>query len=392
MDNNHNQELYQVISDRITNSPQNRITFAEYMDLVLYHPQQGYYARKSTQIGAQGDFFTSPHLAQDFGQLLAKQFFQMWEILGKPNSFQLVEMGAGQGIIAADILTYWQQEEPEFWQVLEYIIIEKSPQMQVQQQKLLQPFCQKTQWLDWQDILDNQITGCCFSNELVDAFPVHQLIVKDGKIQEIYLTLSPENNNFIEIADMVSTSDILDYFQTLEININSYPEGYRTEVNLAALDWLKTVSNKLKSGYLLTIDYGYSATRYYHPNRSQGTLQCYYKHQYHNNPYLNLGNQDMTAHVNFTALEITGKSFDLQTVGFTQQGLFLMVLGLGERIANISQIEVQNAQQMQKVLQRRQALHQLIDPTGLGNFGVLIQSKGLTQSPQNPPLIGLTVP
>jgi SAM-dependent MidA family methyltransferase len=391
MDNHQNEEIVRVISDRIFTSSHQRITFAEYMDLVLYHSEHGYYAKKSSQIGATGDFFTSPHLGSDFAECLAKQFTQMWDILEHPNRFQLVEMGAGQGIIAKDILTYFQKTNPDLFSVLEYKIIEKSPQMQAQQRRLLLEFERQVKWYSWDEIAPETIYGCFFSNELIDAFPVHQVIVKDGKLKEIYVTLEPENQSLGEIIDEISTVELERYFERLEIDITSYEDGYRTEVNLESDRWLQTVADKLKQGYIITIDYGYSANRYYNPFRPEGTLQCYFKHQYHNNPYINLGNQDITSHVNFTALEIAGENYELETLGFTKQGMFLMALGLGERIADLSQIEVQNSQQMQQILQRRQALHQLIDPMGLGNFGVLIQSKGSTNSPQKQQLIGLGI-
>lgn len=389
MDNNQTEEIVQIIRDRILSSPQQRITFAEYMDLVLYHSEYGYYARKSSQIGATGDFFTSPHLGSDFAECLAQQFEQIWQILDYPKPFHIVEMGAGQGLIGKDILTYFQYNNPGLLANLEYGIVEKSEKMQVEQRRNLEPFQQHIRWYNWDEIECDRICGCFFSNELVDAFPVHQVIVKDGKLKEIYVTSYLDDRSFIEIIDELSTVELAIYFEKLEIDITSYVDGYRTEVNLESDRWLQTVADKLKQGYVITIDYGYSANRYYNPFRREGTLQCYFKHQYHNNPYINLGNQDLTSHVNFTGLEIAGENYGLKTVGFTKQGMFLMALGLGERIAEISKIEVQTSQEMHQVLQHRQALHQLIDPMGLGNFGVLIQSKGLTNSQQTQQLISL---
>ena len=149
------------------------------------------------------------------------------------------------------------------------------------------------------------------------------------------------------------------------------------------------VGDKLKRGYLLTIDYGYPATRYYNPTRSQGTLQCYYQHRHHDNPYINIGRQDITAHVDFTALERWGDRCGLQKIGFTQQGLFLMALGIGDRIAAVSNI---TGQSIQEILRRREALHQLINPQGLGGFGVLVQSKELTEEEVGQNLQGLSFP
>jgi SAM-dependent MidA family methyltransferase len=188
----------------------------------------------------------------------------------------------------------------------------------------------------------------------------------------------------------LSTPQLLSYFSPLKIDLlsNIYPEGYRTEINLAAIDWITTIANKLHQGFVLTIDYGYSADRYYTPTRSSGTLQCYYQHRHHNNPYIYIGKQDITAHVDFTALEKQGELLELEVIGFTQQALFLMALGLGDRIAANSQTPGQN---LSEVLRRRDSLHSLINPMGLGGFGVLIQGKRLTAS-KPIQLKGLTIP
>ena len=151
------------------------------------------------------------------------------------------------------------------------------------------------------------------------------------------------------------------------------------------MDWLTTVAGKLQRGYVVTIDYGYTSNsgslrqNYYSPSRPQGTLQCYYRHRHHNDPYIHLGEQDITAHVNFTALENQGKLLGLERESFTKQGLFLMELGLGDRLVALANLKLEgdraSPQTVIKVMQRRQALHQLIEPSGLGGFGVLIQSK-----------------
>ena len=392
--------LREFITQQINQSPNQRISFAEYMNWVLYHPQQGYYATPGIRIGAFGDFFTAPHLGTDFGELLAEQLVEMWEILDQPHPFTLVEMGAGQGILAADILQYIQRQYPRCFEAVDYIIIEKSPSLKAEQQQKLKDTIGSTvsvRWCEWDEIPDASITGCFFSNELVDALPVHQVIVRDRQLREIYVTLnsygmgnSSSNAYFSEIEANLSTPQLQTYFETLKIDLLSdiYPEGYRTEINLAALDWITTVGNKLQQGFVLTIDYGYTAERYYSPTRSGGTLQCYYQHRHHNNPYIYIGKQDITAHVDFTALEKQGELSGLKVIGFTQQALFLMALGLGDRIAAISQIQGEN---LSEILRRREALHSLINPMGLGKFGVLVQSKGLTR--EKPiQLKGLTIP
>jgi SAM-dependent MidA family methyltransferase len=374
----------EVIADRIDRAPQQRITFAEYMDAALYHPQVGYYTANADLIGEGGDFLTSPHLAADFGETIAVQLHQLWEILNRPQLFNLVEMGAGRGLLAAQILTYTRQQYPDFFQTIDYIIIETSGAMIAVQQLELRDL--PIRWCRWEEIPNSSIVGCFLSNELLDAFPVHQVTAVDGKLQEIYVT-SDADGNFSEIIGELSTARLRDYWQLNQVDLLKYQDGYRTEVNLAALDWLETVSQKLQRGHIISIDYGYTADRYYNPMRSQGTLQCYYQHSYHHNPYINIGKQDLTAHVDFTALQNHGESLGLQTVGFTQQGIFLMALGLGDRIAVIAS----SNGDLQSLLRRRQNLHQLIDPMGLGKFGVLIQSKGLTVAERDILLRGLSM-
>ena len=369
--------LKQVILAKIQANSDNRITFAEFMALALYHPDYGYYSSGQVAIGAEGDFFTASSLGPDFGELLAEQLAEMWLILDYPKPFQVIEMGAGLGYLAIDILNYWQSNYPDLLQNVEYSIIEESPSLMATQQEKLQSWREngiKLNWKNWSDLENTSVKGCFFSNELIDAFPVHQVIWQDDQLQEIYV--GENQGELIEIIAEISTPELLNYFEKVHIKINEsdYPDGYRTEVNLQALDWLNRIAQKLNKGYLLTIDYGYSAEKYYHPQRSQGTLQCYYQHRYHSDPFVNLGLQDITTHVNFTALENQGKSLGLETLGFTQQGLFLMSLGLGDRLVELSTGKFSVAE----IFKRRDALHQLIDPTGLGKFGVLLQGKGLS--------------
>jgi SAM-dependent MidA family methyltransferase len=383
-------KLQEIVLAQIRDSTPQQITFAQYMALVLYHQQYGYYMNR-VSIGSGGDFFTSASLGQDFGQLLAIQLREMWQNLGCPAPFWVVEMGAGNGELAQDILHYWQtNEHQDFIQAVKYIIIERSPSLRQQQQERLKSLKTKSNfefsWKNWSDLESESIEGCFFSNELVDAFPVH-LIQKDGQeLKEVHLGV--QEQKLTEIIAPLSTEKLAQYFEKVGIDLlqQQYALGYRTEVNLQALNWLETVASKLKRGYVLTIDYGHNAEKYYRPSRSQGTLQCYYQHRRHNNPYVNLGYQDITAHVDFTALEFYGKLHNLHKIGFTQQGLFLMALGLGDRLNELSSGKFS----ISEVFKRRDALHQLIDPTGLGSYGVLIQGKNLIDSEQS--LQGLAIP
>jgi SAM-dependent MidA family methyltransferase len=388
-------ELCQFIRQKIQERPEKRVTFAEYMTWVLYHPEYGYYSR-GAGIGASGDFATSPHLCADFGETLAEQFVEMWQIMGCPQPFQLVEMGAGQGILAGDILRYLRDRYPDFFRAIEYIVVEKSESLKTEQQHRLRNA--PIQWCNFDELDKNLIVGCFFSNELVDAFPVHQFIIQSGKLHEIYVATAPneEKIEFVEVVGEPSTSKLSEYLEFSGVDITQYPEGYRSEVHLAALDWVEMVAKRLQRGYVLTIDYGYSADRYYSLGRSQGTLQCYYRHRYHDNPYVYIGNQDITAHVNFTALQRQGELLRLSTLGFTPQGLFLMALGWGDRLVQLGNSpqgqKTATARDIASIMQRRQTLHALIDPMGFGKFGVLIQGKGLSDEEGGRWLKGLMEP
>lgn len=373
-------------SQRLIDLITHPLTFAEYMDLVLYHPEYGYYGSGQAEMGTQGDYFTSSSLGSTFGELLATQLWEIWQKLGKPNPFLVVEMGAGNGQLCRDIFVFLQENYPLILKNLDYIIIERSPVLIHRQKENLTQFKdQNISWQTWDDIPDNSVVGCFFSNELVDAFPVHRLLKENQQLKEIYVMVA--DGQIKEVIQGLSTSQLENYFNLIEINLLSeqYPQGYKTEVNLTALTWLTQLYNKLKRGYIITIDYGYPALKYYHPQRYEGTLNCYYQHRFHSNPYQNLGYQDMTTHIDFAALEKQGQLLGLETIGLTKQGLFLMALGLGQKLTELSA----GNYNLSEIMQRRDALHQLINPNGLGGFWVLIQGKGLSSAEKQQKLRGL---
>ncbi len=361
----------------IQSHPQQQITFTDFMDCALYDPDYGYYNQRALNLGPRGDFLTSPHVSPDFAELLAIQFVEMWHQLDRPDPFTIVEMGAGSGVLAQDLLKYLYHHHPDLWSTLTYCIIERSTALQAVQKRRLIEY-DKVHWLTRLDDRSKHnyaIVGCLFSNELVDAFPVHRVTVQDGSLFEIYVTF--DGCHFVEQVADLSTPQLKDYFQLVGIDITAatYPTGYTTEVNLAALEWIQAVAHGLERGYVLTIDYGYQAPSYYHPVRSQGTLLCYHNHLSGSNPYQYLGLQDMTAHVDFTALQQRGLQVGLSPLGLTRQESFLSSLGLIERLAHLSQLE--GSVPISRILQQRQALQTLIDPLGLGKLTVLLQTKGL---------------
>lgn len=370
MPDQENRELRKILLNRIRSA--GPMTFAEFMETVLYHPQEGYYYSPRDKIGPHGDYFTSPYLHPIFGHLLARQMRQMWQILDYPSPFHIVEIGAGKGLLCAHILHYCQKHFPELYQELIYLILEKSIFFQNEQKKLLGKFFDagKVHQTSLEVLLQeaHPIMGCIFSNELIDSFPVH-LICQEEELREIFVDY--DGQNFVEVCAEPSTPLLIDYLHNY---VSPLSAGQRAEVNLKALNWLEEVALILKRGFLLTIDYGYEAEELYHPTRREGTLLCYYRHTTTTNPYARLGYQDITAHVNFSALIKKGESLGLQQNGLVEQYKFLAALGL---LRDLENLEI-NRYQFSTVefLRQKIAMKSFLVPGGMGTlFKVLIQSK-----------------
>jgi len=310
------------------------ITFKTFMKMALYEPELGYYTSQNTKIGRAGDFYTSSHLHPVFGVMIGKQIEDMWEIMGKPDDFQIVEIGAGIGYICKDMLEYYKgssnkgQEAKDIFKHLQYIIIELNPIMREQQKNLLADFSDKVRWVSSLRELIS-IKGCILSNELLDAFSVH-LIQMDDEIKEIYIDVKKEQ--LTEVKDKPSTEEINKYIKEFSIELQ---KGYMTEINLEIKNWLKDIDSILSEGFIFTIDYGYPVWDYYSEDRNRGTLLCYNKHQIVEDPYQNIGEQDMTAHVNFSSVKKWGEELGIKTLGFCQQGTFLISLAIDEEIARL---------------------------------------------------------
>lgn len=302
------------------------VTFKTFMEMALYEPDLGYYTSQNTKIGKAGDFYTSSHLHPIFGAMIGKQTEEMWEIMGKPSVFQIIEIGSGAGYLCKDMLNYLKNRE--FFNPLSYIIVELNHAIRDRQKNLLADFSDKVSWASSIREISN-IRGCFLSNELLDSFPVH-LIEMEDEIKEIFV--SAEGERLIEIKEKPSTDEILNYLKEFSIELQ---KGYRTEINLQIKDWLNEVNNALTDGFILTIDYGYPARDYYSEDRNRGTLLCYHKHQVIEKPYQNIGEQDITAHVNFSSAKKWGEELGIKTIGFCQQGTFLISLGIDEAIAEI---------------------------------------------------------
>jgi SAM-dependent MidA family methyltransferase len=310
--------LTQKIIDRIER--EGPITFETFMEMALYEPGLGYYASEMTEIGRSGDFYTSPHLHPAFGAMIGKQIEEMWELMQRPGDFHIVEIGAGAGYLCKDILDYLCTKSSVS---VSYIIVETNSYMKRKQEKRLEDFLDKVIWVSSLETV-RVLRGCILSNELLDAFPVH-LIEMEDDVKEIYVTASADS--LVEIKNYLSTDAITDYLNEFSITL---AKRYRTEINLRIKDWLRSIDKILSEGFILTIDYGYPAWDHYGEDRNRGTLLSYHKHQIAENVYQNIGEQDITAHVNFSSVKKWGEELGFKTLGFCRQGTFLVALGIDE--------------------------------------------------------------
>jgi SAM-dependent MidA family methyltransferase len=290
------------------------------MEAALYHPEHGYYASGKARIGRDGDFYTSVSAGSLFGELIGMQVLEIWNRMDQPAPFTLVEQGANDGRFARDLLTFMRENAPELSRVLHYRIVEPFPILRERQQATIQAdgsedFTASVDWISSLDELE-PFTGVHFSNELLDAMPVH-LVRFDKAWRERYVGLA--QNEFTFVDESLSN-------QQLEAFLPHLPavDDYVTELNLAALSWVNAVAAKLLRGVILTIDYGFPRHVYYSPERSQGTLSCYSKHQRSYDPLKNPGSLDLTAHVEFTSLAEQAERAGLQLIGFTDQHHFLV--------------------------------------------------------------------
>ncbi|MCK4503213.1 MAG: SAM-dependent methyltransferase [Desulfuromonadales bacterium] len=360
-------ELELLLNREITTA--NGITFAEFMQHALYHPEHGYYTSARTRIGKQGDFFTSSSVHSCFGRLIARQLEQMWQLLGQ-GEFIIAEQGAGEGHLCLDILDALAAEAPEFYARLQYRLVEISPDNRLRQKDVLQRHC-AAGLVDWCQLDDLQgMVGCFLSNELIDAFPVHLVEKHGGELREVYVVT--KDDGFSDELRPLSTLAIKDYFQLVGIEPGT---GNRCEVNLAAGKWMSQIASLLERGFVLTIDYGYLAEELYAPYRHAGTLLCYHQHQTNEDPYQRIGSQDITAHVDFTALQKIGRQQGLDLLYYGQQYQFLMGLGFLELLIEMESREADP----QKAQALRMNLKTLILPEGgMGEtFKVLIQGKNV---------------
>jgi SAM-dependent MidA family methyltransferase len=291
------------------------LSFPEYLDLVLYDPTLGYYARQGQQVGRGGDFFTSVSVGPLFGRLLAQRFLKWWEENGRPERWRILETGAHDGMLAADVLTEIRVLSPAAWDALEYAIPEPLPRLRNAQRDRLESLASSLFLAEsFEAIAAKPLPGIAFGNEILDALPFHLIKRISGEWQE--LSVSADSDGKLELVPSTSPSaaDNLD---------GNFPENYQTEVRTNFPSFLKAMSSCIDGGLLLFFDYGFAAPEYYDIHRSSGTLRTYSKHKAAEDPLERPGEIDITAHVNFTDLALAAGALGYNPVEFSTQGSYL---------------------------------------------------------------------
>lgn len=351
----HSNQLKQSIIDQI-NQNGGSISFEKFMHNALYTEGLGYYSSELRKFGETGDFVTAPEISPLFSRCLAHQCVQLFE------KGDILEFGAGSGEMALNILTELQSLNalPQH-----YFIVEVSENLKRRQQEKLQGFLSQVVWLNQ---LPERFEGVVLANEVLDAMPVRKFqIGETNEILEYFVTV--KNDQFEWLLKPADNS-----LETAVKNLNiDFPPHYSSEINIFTSGWLKNISEMLINGVVLLIDYGFPQKEYYHLQRDQGTLMCHYRHYTHDDPFFYVGLQDITAHVDFTAIAKGAEQVGFDILGYTSQGDFLLQGGLLQLITNFEELPLQ-----QRLLIAQQ-MKQLTLPHEMGElFKVIALSKNIS--------------
>jgi SAM-dependent MidA family methyltransferase len=356
----HSNQLIQQIRQEITQSG-GHMSFARFMELALYAPGLGYYSAGSHKFGEGGDFVTAPEISPLFAKCLARQCQQ---VLNELDTGDILEIGAGSGMLACELLTELDQLEslPQH-----YFILEISADLRERQQQKIKQECprlfSRVQWLD--KLPEKNIRGVIFANEVLDAMPITCFRMTDNGIKERCVKFSTEENNFQWHLTEPTTSELTRHIQMLQKECDIY-SGYESEVNLMLDMWVRTLADVLEQGLILLFDYGYGRREFYHPDRCMGTLMCHYQHHRHADPFMLVGLQDITAHVDFTAVAESAVAASLDVSGYTTQASFLLASGLLDLMSKkISPHEEYKQNQAVKLLTMPAQMGEVVKVIGL---------------------------
>ena len=392
-------ELGRIIRDEIARA--GPIPFARYMELALYHPTLGYYVgggQGREPVGWAGDYFTSGDVHPLWGWAIARRLHRMWRDLGQPARFDVVEPGAGRGLLARDVWRYALALAPDWTNALRYTLVDRSPaeaplraRRQQRLHSALESMGAPLDRLRWAATLEEAtdpqgLIGCIVSNELVDALPVHILQKQGSELREVHVALGSAKEEFVETIGEPVSAEVASYLDRYRVPWREYPDGWRAEVCTEAASWMRSVAEHLRRGYALTIDYGDTARRLYIAARRRGTLATYARHQFGDDALVAPGARDLTAHVNFSALVLAGWESGMRLVELTTQAAFLERQGIHEearaqadRLYSAAETERWTDRGQADLLRRKAlfgAVATLLNPHGLGGFHVLIQRRG----------------
>ncbi|MBV8968886.1 MAG: SAM-dependent methyltransferase [Verrucomicrobia bacterium] len=378
--NPENREPSKTIAARIRAG--GSITFAEFMQLALYHPEGGYYVQPRVRIGRAGDFFTNVSVGSAFGEILAEQYYEAFGAIGRPADFTLVEQGAESGQLAADIIQRLIQISPADCAQWRYIIVEPLAQNHAWQAETLKDSPIQVNWVT--SIADlHQFSGIVLAHELLDAFPCFWLEFKNGVWHELRVTA--EDDRLVTLPYPITDPRLAAAVLELPSPVT---EPYRTEINLAASAWVEEVSAKLRTGLILIVDYGFSRSEYYNPTRIEGTLTGYSHHRRIDSVLDQPGQIDITAHLDFTALAKTAEAAHLKVLGFADQHHF-MVGAAKNRLLAIEQAGAPTPRDHAFIRTFRSLMH----PATMGlAFKYLLLGNALPSKPLSGFLYGLNPP
>jgi SAM-dependent MidA family methyltransferase len=364
--------LTAVIRAEIETSPDRRITFARYMELVLYEPYLGYYRQAADRPTDAGDFLTAPETHAIFGWTVARRVEAMWHDLGRPRPFTLIEYGAGSGSLALSVFEGMRRHgATELLDSIRYEPVESNPNR-------LADLRERFERVGLAGLMEPAsaqpdgavpVTGVILANEFLDAMPVHRFVVRGGQLLELYVAWQ---EGFVEVAGSPSTPELEARLAGDGLAVGQLAEGQIGEISLGLGEWLRGVATRLAGGFVLAIDYGYEAAELYGPRRLAGTLLGYRGHRVVENPFEAPGQIDLTAHVDFTAVQSIAAGHGFRTVSMTTQSEFLVAAGLEEELRAL---QASPELTLAEYTRARSGIVRMLDPRHMGRFRVLILAR-----------------
>jgi SAM-dependent MidA family methyltransferase len=349
------------------------ITFRDWMAAALYDEREGYYCRSDKKRwGRAGDYRTGPEMSPMFAATFARFFAALYAALGAPPAWTIIEAGAGAGHFARGVLQTLQRWYPHIFAATLYVIDEASSDGRERARRELAPFIERVEFRPLDAAAPQSVEGIIFANELLDAFPVHRVQLRDGRLLELYVGLNAAND-FHWVPDEPSTPSLAAYFESIGVSLR---EGQVAEVNLEAEEWIARAASVLKRGHLVLVDYGAEATALYHAkHRQQGTLRAFQLHRLVADTLARPGEQDLTTTVDWTHIIKACAGAGLQHTSFEPQDAFLLRAGLLSQLERMT-AEINSASA--EALALRASVRELILPGGMSeSFQVLVQEKGI---------------